>query len=896
MIGACRPKEWDSERTDGERGGTLSFDEEDVAAGLNSAYELLLGVVHKGNPAERAAGDLARAGVAKALIDGALERYRELAKGVKSLRYSGGLESGLGEAWYTGPREGDINWPSLEQTLAQEGFPRPALQSLDDVSTRIVGNLPPVWRAQFSGRGLVLGYVQSGKTSNYTAVIAKAADAGYRLFIVLSGIHNNLRRQTQARLDRQLVVPQKGLWIQLTTEEKDFGDPGNADALLTLTTRKVLCVVKKNKTRLENLLRWLGSANPSAMARCPILVIDDEADQASINTGDPEDRTRINKLLLQLLSQERAAYIGYTATPYANLFIDPTFEQDLYPKDFIIDLPHPEGYFGPERIFGRERLTADDEEADFDGMDVVRIVSEDEAKLLRPPRKKELRKVFEPELTPSLADAIRYFFLATAARRARGQTKAHSSMLIHTTMYTDIHEAFRDTVRGEILSIRKRLEASTEKSHLLNLWTREMKLVAGATSEKAVDFEDVYKLLPDVLNEASVVVDNYRSVERLDFSTGPQTVLVIGGNTLSRGLTLEGLIVSFFLRTASAYDTLLQMGRWFGYRAGYEDLPRLWMTSELQKDFMFLSTVEEEIRLDVQRYEVEDRTPLELATRIRTHPKLAITSALKMQSAVPAKVSYSDRRLQTILFRHRDSAWLIQNQVAARELLIQAQASSEVKYVGASKLLIEDVEVAPILEMLGSYQFHQESRDLNSSLISAYIQRQNELGDLLTWNVIVMSRADMKRGEIDLGLGHPIGLMNRARMANSPKDRANIKSLMSKPDRVSDLGIPESEIQKMNDEELQAQRSKTKPGVGLILLYPIDRNSEPLHASDGRQQRENLEAAEDVIGLGLVFPKVRQKETELEYMSVDLSSLAREEEEFDLEASDSEPSLNEVED
>ena len=286
--------------------------------------------------------------------------------------------------WYDGPKPGDRCWPALAEYLkAEKGFDDDAIDSLDRASTKIVAHLPCPGSGRFAGRGLVVGYVQSGKTTNYTAVIAKAADEGYRLFIVLSGLHNNLRRQTQARLDDQLYELNHDLWIQLTSKLEDFGSPtAGADALLT-GTHRVLCVVKKNAKRLRSLRRWLNGASRATLANCPVLVIDDEADQASVNTS-AEDRSKINGLILQLLNDApRSAYVGYTATPYANLFIDPSGE-DLYPRDFIIDLERPRGYFGPEMIFGTGREQEGDDEHD-DGYDFVRLVPPEELEALRPP-------------------------------------------------------------------------------------------------------------------------------------------------------------------------------------------------------------------------------------------------------------------------------------------------------------------------------------------------------------------------------------------------------------------------------------------------------------------------------------------------------------------------------
>jgi hypothetical protein len=325
------------------------------------------------------------------------------------------------EAWYVGPQPEDRFWPALENYLrASKGWSDEAVKDLDSASTKTLALLPPPGLGKFSARGLMLGYVQSGKTANYTALIAKAADANYKLFIVLSGLHNGLRAQTQRRLDQELVhlVPEQ--WHTLTDPRADFKGQGNVNALLGGgESQRVLCVVKKNSFVLQRLLKWLGNANELTLRNCPALIIDDEADQASVNTSDGEERrTRINNLILDLLKKlPRVSFVGLTATPYANLFIDPSVPEDLYPRDFIVDLPRPTAYFGPERIFGRPKLKQED--ADTDGLDMIREVPDGEVSQLKP-RGHLDQATFFPDVTPSLEAAIRYFWLASAARRSAG--------------------------------------------------------------------------------------------------------------------------------------------------------------------------------------------------------------------------------------------------------------------------------------------------------------------------------------------------------------------------------------------------------------------------------------------------------------------------------------------
>ncbi|MFP4554849.1 MAG: alpha-1,4 polygalactosaminidase, partial [Actinomycetota bacterium] len=372
---------------------------------VKHVYDMYLGMLSGGSSPEYAAQTIRQLVTDTSVVDAALERYQVVRENLIQVREPEALvDRRRLQPWYWGPREGDRYWNALRDHLEQTGFDPAALASVDAASTKVVAHLPPPWEPQFSGRGLVLGYVQSGKTSNFTAVIAKAADAGYRLVIVLAGMHTNLRQQTQRRLQEHLCDLEPSSWHLLTRTDADFGDPGVADAFLSRGDQRVLAVVKKNKTRLTNLINWLASASPHARENCPILVIDDEADQASVNTRDPDDRATINRLLMELLAQPRIAYVGYTATPFANIFVDPTIPEDLYPRDFIVDLPRPPTYFGPERLFGREPLSEEEMESNgtIDGLDAVRLIPDDEISHLRPPRRKADHASWVPEVTPSL--------------------------------------------------------------------------------------------------------------------------------------------------------------------------------------------------------------------------------------------------------------------------------------------------------------------------------------------------------------------------------------------------------------------------------------------------------------------------------------------------------------
>jgi hypothetical protein len=816
-------------------------------------------------------------------VEEAAGRIRELSKEIQTAQMPRAVVAGNIESWYAGPRAEDRNWSSLVEMLTGEGWSEDAMSDLDDASTKVVAHLPnPHGGGDFHCRGLVLGYVQSGKTTNFTAVIAKAADAGYRFFIVLSGVHDALRQQTQDRLNEQLWETHPELWNRLTNET-DFKPTANVDALLATQNQRVLAVVKKNGSRLRALKKWLDGARTELLAQCPILIIDDEADQATVNTAKPDRQaTTINRLIRSIVNgAPKAAYVGYTATPFANVLIDPQDYEDLYPRDFIIDLPRPAVYIGPEAIFGREPLEFDAEEVIDDGHDFVRSVPAHELLELRP-KGASTRHEFEPSVTESLDEALRYFLLSTAARRVRARGNRHATALVHTSQHIDVHERTAEAIERHLTGLANRLAQRDPAivESMRQLWDSESDRVPSADfGLEPVAWADVVEKLAGVAVDAEVITDNSRSMERLNFDDkNPRVIVAVGGNTLSRGLTLEGLAVSYFVRTASAYDTLLQMGRWFGYRNHYADLTRIWMTDEMREWFHHLATVEQEIRFDIARYESEHLTPEELAPRLRTHPKLAITAAAKMQHARTADASYSGRRLQTILFNHLDAGWLADNLTAGRKL-IEAARDTPLVPVRPGITVIGPVDTQLVLEFLGAYRFHENSRDLNSALISRYLLGRRDEGELEHFKLAVMGRASDSDylGDVPLGLDANVGCINRARIkVVGGNTYADIKALMSQSDRVVDLDVTPDELKGLSHGEVARLRNLPGSGgrgddTGLLLLYPVSKDSRPVRGS--AKTREPLEAVDHVLGVGLVFPESRSRTAKVDYVTGNVAAL-----------------------
>jgi Z1 domain len=458
-------------------------------------------------------------------------------------------------------------------------------------------------RGAFDRRGLVVGLVQSGKTANYTGLICKAIDAGYQLVIVLAGVHNSLRSQTQGRLDEEILgfdtaymqtIKQGGnrigvaalpgetfIPIASLTTRLDGGDFKTAVAKgvgVAPGAQPMLLVVKKNVTVLRNIISYFSN-NPVAkrdpgngnafIDDVPLLVIDDEADHASVNTrempldenGQPDgdyDPTRINELIRRLLTLfKQKVYVGYTATPFANIFIypdapHPEIGPDLFPRGFIINLPTPSNYFGPVEVFGIG-------DAEALGLPIVRPVFDSEDYL---PTNHKKTYVLPAILPSSLQEAIRCFILSSAIRRVRGDVNAHNSMLIHVTRFVDVQSAIYSHVESDLSTLKQRLRygegAATLKirDELHGLWERDYlptSLAMGRDSTKLENWNDIDKELLPTVEKVTLKQINGTAGDVFDYRENQEVgvnVIAIGGDKLSRGLTLEGLSVSYYLRAS----------------------------------------------------------------------------------------------------------------------------------------------------------------------------------------------------------------------------------------------------------------------------------------------------------------------------------------------------------
>ncbi|KUJ36157.1 endonuclease [Streptomyces sp. NRRL F-5122] len=604
-------------------------------------------------------------------------------------------QSLTGRSWY---------WPAYARLLAAKGWNEAAVAGLDEASDRVVELLAdPTDEAAYQSKGLVVGYVQSGKTANFTGVIAKAVDAGYRLVIVLGGTLNLLRAQTQRRLDMELVGRENILrgapdhesdyaddpaWIQgkflthgalpstlggvdivrMTTRDNDYKSllqgivalefEKQEPALPLYEARNLhrssarLMVVKKNKTVLAKLVKDLNKIK-TPLGEIPVLIIDDESDEASVNTSNlskPDaERTAINEKISELLRMlPRAQYVGYTATPFANVFIDPSDAEDIFPKDFIISLPRPAGYMGVQ----------DFHDLDSNPLPQQRTVANSNEKA-------HVRDIVlnDEEDDSCLRQAIDMFVLTAAMKLYREANGLGDRYFQHHTML--IHESVRTHDHRELLALATRLwyesgyTGAAGHARLRALFDTDIAPVSHARAEGEAVPASFDELMPFVGaaymriggdDKPIIVVNGDKDIEtgEADFDKRSIWKILIGGQKLARGFTVEGLTVSYYRRRATNASTLMQMGRWFGFRRGYRDLVRLYVGREetsgakeidLYQAFEAICRDEEAFRAQLEQYArpidgEAQITPAQVPPLVSQHlPWLKPTSPNKMFNA-----------------------------------------------------------------------------------------------------------------------------------------------------------------------------------------------------------------------------------------------------------------------
>lgn len=563
-------------------------------------------------------------------------------------------------------------WNSYKYELQSAGFGIELIRVLDEDTDNILnecGN--PATEFGWKLRGLVMGDVQSGKTANYCGLINKAADTGYKIVVLLTGMIEELRAQTQGRLDSGFVGRDSRTVFDEAREKYAIGSGRFREIFPNVLTsidydflsankrvlggiplenikEPVLLVMKKNKSPLQNLIAFLDDQMVKGhhQLSSPLMLIDDEADNASVNANKDEDPATINKLIREVLKRfSKSTYVAYTATPFANVFINPDID-DLFPSNFVYCLNTPTNYIGAASIFS-ESGTHNYQLQDICDADAVFPYK----------HKKDLQVT---KLPRSLEEAVEAFLIACAIRDLRKEPLRHRSMLVNVTRFTDVQIRLSQLIKEYLYQLTEDI-----KQYLADdeLWSKHGRLRLlhetwrNHFEKSEIPWDRLRKSLFDSIASVKVLTINQKSADsdRLNYgiykkSEMGRRVIAVGGLTLSRGLTLEGLCVSYFYRNSKAYDTLLQMGRWFGYRPGYEDLCRIWMDSDVQEWFEHVAEVVAELRLDIRRMHANRQPPIRFGMRVKSHPDALIVTAInKMRNAkeIEVDISYSECGAET---------------------------------------------------------------------------------------------------------------------------------------------------------------------------------------------------------------------------------------------------------
>lgn len=816
-------------------------------------------------------------------------------------------------------KKASVNWTFWnryrEYLETVKNLSNTVVNQIDRLTDRTLDGLfDPTINAIIGKYGLVVGQVQSGKTSNYTGLVCKAADAGFKLIIVLAGIHNNLRSQTQLRLDEgflgfdtqhQRAFDRNNMWIgvgridqngvahSLTSslERGDFtAGAANSLGINFNTNEPIIAVVKKNYRVLERLLTWLNAQGIEIDGRRVIrnkslLLIDDEADNASINTNPENDQaTRINRQIRDIVRLfDKSGYVGYTATPFANIFI-PMEEDNLFPRDFIINLPAPTNYIGPERIFGFQPV--EDDELSDRVLPIIRRVDDYHNFV---PNGHRSGDALPSELPASLRMAIKCFILTCAVRRVRGQVISHNSMLIHVSRFIAWQRHIRTLVENVFDFYRRGIEMNVpviiEELRQAYEVDQDQYRSYVTTSQQILDsnlrsidsqiqvhrWADVLAQLNEAASRIQVREINGGSADALSYfdHLNGLSVIAIGGDKLSRGLTLEGLSVSYYLRASRMYDTLMQMGRWFGYRPGYVDLCRLFTSRELNEWFCHVTLASEELREEFDYMsDVAGSTPEQYALRVRTHPGiLQISAANKIRRAVTVDISWAGRLVEAYEFS-KNVQTIHTNLTATRNLINSLPGVPEVIN---DNYLWRDTPAQLVRLWLQQFRLSENLKAADPANLLRFIDAQLINQELTNWRVAIMSkrttesRSEVLKENTTLTIGH---YLRNYDPENSNDQIYYIRRshIISPRDEFIDLTADEMQRAMTRTEALWRAKNKDgapaypngevvrneirRPQNPLLLIYFLD----PVGANRPEDQQH---ITEPIVGYAISFPASR---------------------------------------
>lgn len=811
------------------------------------------------------------------------------------------------------PEDDMSSWQLYKKKLLADGFKPATVDEIERTTLKILKRLNGDTTTTGPIKGLVIGNVQSGKTANMAALMAMAADWGWNMFIVLSGTIENLRIQTQNRLFNDLNQ-QGTLWwrpLQHLSKTVDISQRAQSLHFDQGSKERYFTVCLKNSGRLKKLIQW-AQADKNKQRQMKILVIDDEADQAGINTGniDKDELSRINKLIRALVNGKNEKnedsdshylamnYIGYTATPYANI-LNEAGETSLYPRNFITTLAVSKEYFGPQQIFGYSG-----DSISFDGLDIVRTISSDELN--------ELKSIHDGnvfEAPESLIDAVCWFMCGVACMRI-WKYKKPISMLIHTSQQTAHHSAiarvvndwiantpnkdiirraervwYEETTRFTFESFRNQYPSYDRPDDEINRYPEFSAieeqlhtLLEGGISHIELDSEGTLAyhkgihLCIDNCTNNGITNDGMHVrlayPESNNMPSPAPAFIVIGGATLSRGLTIEGLVSTFFLRSVGQADTLMQMGRWFGYRKRYELLPRLWITEKTKQQFIFLAALDQELRDEIQHMDITGRSPASYGPKVKNSPKVSfirITAKNRMQSATEADMDYSGASNQTYLFDN--NATDLHDNICLTEEFISS--------LGAERRPNNDffsndgvwmgVEFSKIRKYIERFKFCNRLRVFNDTApLMNWIEKVTGEGKLGDWSVIVGGKSSQTNGTWVLPNGRVINKVNRSKKNlqneadNSLIDIGVVRDTMDlfadvDVDAIADPATKQLVLHSIsNSIGKGAAALRDKCGLDTtpqLAIYRVDKDSKA-----STEARVDLAADEDIIGISIYIP------------------------------------------
>ena len=765
---------------------------------------------------------------------------------------------------------------------------------------------PMDYNRQFQRRGLLLGDVQSGKTATYTAICNKAADAGYRVIIVLAGMMENLRVQTQERLDAEFVGVESKYTLDKKADQEIRNTPVGVGKIPPLNqVKRIACftsvatdfnkktvqalglslktlngtalfVVKKNKSVLNNLHVWLMENNAdyqNGLIDLPLLLIDDEADNASVNTNSEEkDPTAINKAIRDILNCfKQASYLGITATPFANIFIDPDSDEaarDLFPKDFLTVLPLPERYIGADRIFGHGDADEWDNEAsertegEF-SRTLVPIKNEEQESFFYFKHKKELADDLY-DLPESLREAVRYFILVNGITDLRKDNREHRSMLVNVSRFTkvqnktaDLIEDYLNAVKSDIENYSKLpIEQAMQIPRIASLYDTWSKYNTQETAK--LDWEEfLHKWLYKTAKRIEVRSVNQEhgasSLNYYEYKNVGMRVIAVGGNSLSRGLTLEGLCVTYFYRNTMMYDTLLQMGRWFGFRFNYEDLFRIWMAEDAIDWYGYITDAINELKDELEKMKRQNQTPSEFGLKVRQAPgALLITARNKMRTATSVKrpITVSGRMIETPRLKG-DPTTIHENEKLCRRFVETISKEAEYAYDDYTKAFIwKNVPKKPVIELVRNYITHPWNLNFQPVALSEYIASDD--GPLDNWDFAIPQDEDSSQTvSLSLADGSEILIHPKGRPLEWDITNKNMLKVYGHHVRIgaggcTKIGLTEKEIKKLrkingSSKDSTYLHTNRNPLVLMHILKNTNREKMP-------------DDPEVVFALGLGFP------------------------------------------